>query len=359
MPTPDHRNTLTPSPEPDRRTRWVASVLSILVIGMALVLAWRYFAYFERNQTSEDAVIEADIVHIGAMVPGKLKTLAVKDGQRVNQGDLLFEIDPETYQLRVRQAHAQLALTEAGLKDQLRRIKAESANASIANEQVARAQANLELAQSTLHRLESLAPQGYVTSQQVDAARTAQRDAEVSLTQAVSQAKAAQALIGNTDAAQATVEVAAASLAIAEKALSDTIVRTPHDGLVVGLTVAQGEMLAPEQSLFTLIDTRAWYATALFRETELPSVNIGDCATVYLMAAPRTPLQGRVQSVGWGVVSTDLLNLPRSLPLVQKSLNWVRVAQRFPVRILITDPIPDLMRMGASASVVIRDGQTC
>lgn len=339
--------------------RWIAIAVAALVIGGACLMAWRYFVYFERNQVSEDAVIQANIVHIGAMVPGRLETLAIKDGQRVNKGDLLFRVDPDTYTLRVRQAQAELALAKAGMNDQLRRIEAESANAVIADEQVQRAQANLELAQSTLKRLESLAPKGYVTAQQVDAARTAQRDAEVSLTQAVSQARAAQALIGQTEAAQATVEVAQAALAIAQKALADTVVHAPSDGLVVGLNVAQGEMLAPEQALFTLIDTSAWYATALFRETELPSIKVGDCAEVYTMAAPRTGMKGRVQSIGWGVANEDLLNLPRTLPFVQKSLNWVRVAQRFPVRILITDPVSDLMRIGASASVVIRDEQTC
>ncbi|WP_227870793.1 multidrug transporter subunit MdtN [Orrella marina] len=339
--------------------RMIAIALVIVVIASTILMAWRYFVYTERNQVSEDAIIQANIVHIAAMVPGKLETLAVKDGQRVSKGELLFKIDPATYELRVRQARAELALTKAGLNDQLRRIEAESANAVIADEQVQRAQANLELAQSTLKRLESLAPKGYVTAQQVDAARTAQRDAEVSLTQASSQAKAAQALIGQTEAAQATVEVATAALAIAEKALADTVVHAPGNGLVVGLNVSQGEMLAPEQSLFTLIDTDAWYATALFRETELPSIKVGDCAAVYTMAAPGTPMKGRVESIGWGVTTEDMLSLPRTLPFVQKSLNWVRVAQRFPVRILITDPVTDLMRVGASASVVIRDEHTC
>lgn len=356
---PDSQQSSAIPLEPGPRHRWMAGLLAAVIFATALIMGWRYFEYYQSNQVSEEAIIQANIVNIGALVPGRLETLAVSDGQRVRQGDLLMRVDPTTYQLRVNQARAQLAMAQAAYNDRLRQIEAESANSKIADEQVNRAQVNLELAQTTLARLESLAPKGYVTAQQVDTARTAYRDAQVSLAQANSQARAAHALIGKTQAALAGVEVAQATLAIAEKALADTVVNAPHDGLVVGLNVSQGELLAPEQALFTLINTEAWYATALFRETELPSIRVGDCATVYAMAAPRTAMTGRVESLGWGVTSADLLRLPRSLPLVQKSLNWVRVAQRFPVRILITDPVPDLMRMGASASVVIRDRSTC
>jgi len=345
--------------EPSAGKRRLAMVLLIVVVCLTALGIWRYVQYLDRNQLSEDAVIQANVVHIGALVPGKLQKLAVTDGQRVRKGDLLLQIDPSSYALRVQQAKAELALAQAGLTDQLRRIEAESANARIADEQVRRAQSNLDLAKATLDRLESLAPKGYVTAQQVDDARTLYKDAQVSLRQAQSQAKAAQALIGQTAAAQAAVDVASAAVAIAEKALADTTVTAPHDGLVVGLNVAEGELLAPEQSVFTLIDTSSWYATALFRETELPSIKVGDCAVIYTMAEPRTAMHGVVQSIGWGVASEDLLHLPRSLPLVQKSLNWVRVAQRFPVRILIKDPIDSLMRMGATASVAIRDASRC
>ncbi len=345
--------------EPEPRHRWLAGLLATVVFATAIIMGWRYFEYYSNNQVSEDAIIQASVVNIGALVPGRLETLAVSDGQRVRQGDLLMRIEPITYELRVNQARAQLAMAQAAYNDRLHQIEAESANLKIAQEQVRRAQANLELAQTTLTRLESLAPKGYVTAQQVDTARTAYHDAQISLQQANSQARAASALIGRTDAARAAVDVALATLAIAEKALADTLVHAPHDGLIVGLNVSKGELLAPEQALFTLINTEAWYATALFRETELPSIRVGDCATVYTMAAPRTAMTGRVESLGWGVISEDLLRLPRSLPLVQKSLNWVRVAQRFPVRILIMDPVTDLMRMGASASVVIRDRSAC
>lgn len=342
-----------------RIKRLFAIILALLIIAVAVVAGWDYKRYLQSNVLSEDAILQADIVHISAAVPGALTGLAIKENDRVTKGQLLFRIEPETYELRVKQAEAELALAKANLSSKGRLIRAETANSAIANEQVERAKANLDLAEKTLSRLQPLAGKGYVTKQQLDAAVTARHDAQVSLTQARSQSEAALQLIGETEAAQATVEMAQAAVGIARKALSDTEVHAPHNGLAVGLAVSNGEHLAPGESLFTLINTEQWYATAFFRETDLPSIRTGTCATVYVLANPARAIEGRVASVGWGVSSEDMISLPRSLPYVQKSLNWVRVAQRFPVRIALQDPPEELMRAGASASVVVRVGSEC
>lgn len=336
-----------------------AVLTAVLVIAATLVAVLVYWRYLDLNIMSEEAVIEANVVHISTAVPGRIVDLPVTDGARVSKGDLLYRIDPHTYALRVRQTEAELAIARAALATRERQIRAETANARIADEQIKWAQANLDLARSTVNRLEPLARKGYVTQQELDTARTVLRDAQVSFSQSQSQSDAARALVGELEAAQAAVQVAEVSVALAQKALADTEVRAPHDGLVVGLRVATGEYLAPDQALFTLIDTRQWFATALFRETELDRLHVGQCAQAFAMADPRRSLSGRVQSIGWGVISEDLISLPRSLPYVQKSLNWVRVAQRFPVRILLDDPPADLMRAGASASVVIRTDRSC
>lgn len=330
--------------------------LATLIILAALIASVVYWRYLDRNLLSENAILEANIVHISAAVPGKIIELPVREGDRVTRGDLLYRLDPEVYKLRVRQAQAELAVAQAALSSRERQIRAETANAAIADEQIDRARSNLDLAGKTVQRLTPLAKKGYVTQQDLDAARTALRDAEVSVSQAQSQASASHELIGEIEAAQATVEVAQSSLALARKALADTEVRAPHDGLVVGLDVMTGEHMAPDEMLFTLIDSGKWYATALFRETDLAHLRSGQCAQAYALADPTREIQGKVVSIGWGVASEDLVSLPRSLPYVQKSLNWVRVAQRFPVRILLQDPPADLMRVGASASVVVRTG---
>jgi multidrug efflux system membrane fusion protein len=160
-------------------------------------------------------------------------------------------------------------------------------------------------------------------------------------------------------AGEATVQARTAALGIAQRHLDDTTVRATHNGLVVGLTVSTGEMVAPAQSLFTLINTDEWFAVANFRETDLSSISVGDCATVFSMLNRKIPIRGIVQGIGWGVVDQDRVNIPRSVPYVERSLNWVRVAQRFPVRIRLEEPPPDLMRLGASAVVEIKHGAAC
>jgi multidrug efflux system membrane fusion protein len=118
-------------------------------------------------------------------------------------------------------------------------------------------------------------------------------------------------------------------------------------------------MVVPSQSLFTLISTEEWYAVANFRETDLHAISVGNCATVFSMIDRRKPITGVVEGVGWGVLDTDRVNLPRSVPYVQRSMNWVRVAQRFPVRIRLQGPPEQLVRLGASAVVEIKHGDAC
>ena len=349
---------MAPSAYSRRRSLRGAAIAAVIIAG-AVVSGWLYLKRAAENPLSEDAVLTASIVHVASTVPGRIVTLAVAENAKVRRGDLLFSIDPEPFRLAVEQARADLAIAEATRDTQRRTIDAEQSNAAIATEQVTRARTNLALAEQTLARLTPLLRPGYVTAQQVDDARTARDDARASLNQATRQAAAAASLVSTLDASQALVAARRAALAIAERSLADTEVRAPHDGRVVGLAVTTGEIVAPGQSVFTLIDTETWYASASFRETELPAIAVGDCAQVYVLADRSVRIAGSVTGIGWGVISEDVINLPRGLPYVPKSLNWVRIVQRFPVRIRLIDPPEDLMRIGASAVTVVHRGERC
>jgi len=184
------------------------------------------------------------------------------------------------------------------------------------------AKAQLELATTTLARSEPLLDKGFVTAEQIDQLR-------------------------------ATKDSAQASKALAERDLRNTTVTAPFDGKVIGLTIRSGEYAVAGHPLFTLIDTSHWYVVANFRETELADMKEGTPATVYVMAHPNNPVQGHVDSIGWGVLPDDA-KLVNGIPEIPKTLNWVRLAQRFPVRILLDHPPEDLMRIGASAVAVVR-----
>lgn len=339
------------------------SIIGVLLTGIlivvAFVMAWLYLREADKNPLSDDAVIGANIVNIAATVPGKIISINVEENQAVKKGDVLFAIDPVPLQILVDQTAADLAIAEAALDTQRRAVKAESQNAMIADQQVVRARTNLDLAEATLKRLEALSPKGYVTRQQVDDAKTLRNDAQISLTQAVKQAEAATTLVGTLDSAQALVRARQAALALAQHNLDNAVVMAPHDGRVVGSNHGTGQIIAPGQSVFTLIDTSSWYASATFPETELRGIKVGSCAAVRILADSSIVVKGRVEGIGWGVSSEDLINIPRSLPYVPKNLNWVRIAQRFPVRVKLIDPPAELTRSGASAVVTVHNGNDC
>ena len=317
------------------RTRSRGRLISISVIALAVALA--LYALHESNTrpTSSDSSIDADVVHVAAAVGGRIIQLPVVENMRVAEGSLLFQIDPLPYRLAVEQSAAELGIARS--------------NAAVVADQTKSAQENHDLAARTLERLRPLAAKGYVPQQQLDQAQVSEKDTATKLIQA----QESQA------AADATVRARTAALGIAQRQLDDTTVRATHNGLVVGLAVSTGEMVIPSQALFTLINTDEWFAVANFRETDLSSMSVGDCSTVFSMLDRKVPIKGIVQGIGWGVIDQDRVNVPRSVPYVERSLNWVRVAQRFPVRVRLEQPPQELMRLGASAVVEIEHGAAC
>ena len=334
-------------------------LIALGVIALALVLAVLSASWVRRHPSSSDASIDADVVHVAAAVGGRIIEIRVHENSPVHRGDVLFQIDPLPYQLLVAQAQADLAVAEGLLDTRRRQVSTQRSNATIAQNQTVNAKANYELATRTVERLKPLTAKGYVPNQQLDQADVNARDAATRLQQARVEQLAAVAAIDTLQAAESGVAARQAALALAKRNLEDTTVRATHAGLIVGLLVSSGEFVAPGQSLFTLINTEEWFASANLRETDLARVQPGDCATVYSMIDRRLPIRGVIDSIGWGVMDEDRINLPRSVPYVERSLNWVRVAQRFPVRIRLESPPPHVLRLGASAVVEVKHGRQC
>ena len=326
--------------------------------------AWMFWALFAAfvgatRPSSNDASIDADIVHIAAAVGGRIIRTDVVENARVAKGAFLFQIDPVPCRLAVDQASADLAIAEAQLATQRHILSTRRSTAVIAADQTRTARANDALATRTVARLRPLAAKGYVRRRQLDDAEVAARDAATALRQAQEQQVAALRAIDTEQAAEAAVDARKAALALTGRGLADTTVRAPHAVLVVGLTASSGEKVAPGQALFNLINMDAWFAVADFRETDLHAIAASDCATVYSMIDDRRPIKAIVQGIGWGILDQDRITLPRALPYVERSLSRVRVPQRSPVRIRLENPPPALMRLGASAVVEIRHGHDC
>jgi membrane fusion protein, multidrug efflux system len=335
------------------------SLIALGIIALAVIAAVLAASWVRNHPSTSDASIDADVVHVAAAVGGRILAIDVHENSAVRRGDILFQIDPVPYQLAVLQAQADLSVAEAQRDTQRKYVATQRSNATIARDQALSAKANYELAARTVERLKPLTAKGYVPNQQLDQADVTAHDAATSLQQAQVQQLAALQAIDTVRASESLVAARQAALALAKRNLEDTTVRSSHDGRIVGLTVSSGEFVLPGQSLFTLINTEEWFASANLRETDLAAVRSGACATVYSMLDRRLPIRGIIDSIGWGVLDEDRINVPRSVPYVERSLNWVRVAQRFPVRVRLERPPPHVMRLGASAVVEVNHGREC
>ncbi|MCL6464707.1 MAG: efflux RND transporter periplasmic adaptor subunit, partial [Acidobacterium ailaaui] len=276
-----------------------------------------------------------------------------------------------------RSAEANVARAAASMNE----AKAEVSHAKAVVDQAA---ADLAYATNNLHRIEPLLAKQYVTVDQVDQARTLVATRQQALEQARSQLALSQARLDSAAAqyrqAQAILEqshqqVAQAAHAVttleplvaqrqarssaidmAQYNLDNCRYYAPFDGRVTNLTISEGAYAHAGQQVFTLIDTRTWWAVANFRETQLKHIRPGMKADVYVMSRPNVRLHGVVDSIGYGVTpDADIVGrLSQGLPDVQRTLNWVHLASRFPVRVRIEDAPSDLLRLSESAVVVIR-----
>ena len=190
-------------------------------------------------------------------------------------------------------------------------------------------------------------PQGFASQEDLHQARTAEKAARAELEATLLQAKQASAAVTGVDAMVAQRAGVLAQIALAELHLEFTEVRAPFNGVVVALKTTVG------QYAFTLLDDDRWYVIANFRETDLNNVRPGVAARITVMTNHNRTFNGVVDSVGSGVLPEGG-SVIEGLPLIQKSINWVHVSQRFPVKIAVSDPDPELFRMGASASAVLQ-----
>jgi multidrug efflux system membrane fusion protein len=334
----------------------LGGIVAILIAAAAVVITLYVWSIVEEHPRTDDAVLRANVVAIAPRVSGQIKEIAVVDNQAVKAGDLLFEIDPDDYLLILQKAQADLA----SLDEQITVARAQDAELKFAvkAEQAAveAGSAQLTQAEDTLHRLEPLLPKGFATAEEVDEAGTARNVAVSALAADEERLNQAKTALSGLDTLIAQRPGVVAAVNIAKLNLSYCEVRATFPGRVISLNISAGAYATIGVPVFSLLDTRKWYVMANFREGELPHMAPGSSAEIYLMSAPGKRFRGTVQGIGWAVEPEDEIDIPHSLPYVQRELNWVHVAQRFPVRIEVEDPDPDLFRMGASAVAIITGG---
>lgn len=346
-----------PSTEPSRGRKAVGQILAVIIIFTALVLALIVWKVIERHPRTDDATVRANVVTIVPRVRGQIVKLHVQDNQAVNEGDLLFEIDPEDYELSLEKAKAALD----SLDRQIEAARSQDASLKlaikVAEATVERARAQLKQADDTLNRLQPLLSKGFTTAEQVDQARTAKLVATAALASEEQHLEQARVAIGTLDTLTAQRPGAVAAVKISELELSYCRVTAPFRGRVINLNISAGAYASAGVGVFALLDARHWYVIAHFREGELGHIAPGAEAEVYLLSAPDRRFRAIVQGIAWAVKPEGEIDLPQGVPFVKRELNWVHIAQRFPVRLEVENPDADLFRMGASAVVTMR-GQT-
>lgn len=334
----------------------------LIVVGLilvAIVLGIVVVRRVVQNPQTDDAVVMADIIDVVPQVSGTIDELHVVDNQSIKKGDLLFVVDPRPYELAVQRARAELAALDGEIDVTERKIEGQHFAVDAARAGVRRAEAQLKNADDNLHRIEPLLQKEFVTPEKVDQARTAKLTAEAAVDEARRKMDQAEQDVGDLVALRAKRDAAQAALGKAELDLSHCSVRAPFDARVVNLHTTVGQFVAPGPvPVFSLVDARAWYVVANYRETELARIAPGMEAEVYVLTDPERRFRGTVQGIGWAVNPEDQPVTP-GLPKVGRELEWVHIAQRFPVRILIEKPDPpEIFRVGASAVAIVRTGSS-
>jgi len=402
-----------PEDNPTPHSTRLGRILSISIIIAAVISGLFVIAETNRYPRTDDAEVFANFIGIAPQVDGPIRRLAVQDNAFIKQGEVLFEIDPRPYEYALQKAHSDLNTLEGQIIDQRRTIASQEsavraarantdsaaanvdraaaavneAKANVVNAKAALDAATAELLYTTnnYHRIEPLLAKQFVTVDQVDLARTAvtskrqevgQRRAQVLLAEAQVQSAQAQyeqaravveqshAQLGQSQHSVLTIdpltaqrEGRASAIRTAEYNLNNSKVYSPFDARVTNLNISQGAYAHTGQQIFTLIDTRVWWVIANFRETQLHRIHPGMHADLYVLSRPSIKYDGVVDSVGFGVQPDSTLVgtfASTGLPDVQRSLNWVHLATRFPVRVRINAPESEPFRLSESAVVVIR-----
>jgi len=323
-----------------KNRRLAATILTISVLTVAVYL---WVQYNERHPSTSDAYIVANVIQLSPQISGQVSKVAVQSYQSVKKGDVLLQIDQRNYQLAVERAQANLALVQAQTLSAREQTKANLAKASASQQQ----QENMAL---NNQRTKTLAAKGAVAKEQAD-------DNAFKLKEATANTLAANALIAFSQAqvseAESRLEVAKIALAQAKLNFSYTVITAPVDGIIGKVKVQAGDFINTGEPLFPMVDDSLYWLAANFKETDLERIKPGQTATINLDMYPQQSYRGQVESL------SPASGLAFSLiPPQNATGNWVKVTQRFPVRIKINnrsgnaDKTPPL-RLGASATVSI------
>ncbi|PNG26662.1 HlyD family secretion protein [Methylocella silvestris] len=349
-----------------RRGRWsfLPSLLRLIAVAAIGYLAWYVAGHWDRwtgaarFETTDDANIAGDLIPLAAKISGYIKTVAVKDYQRVRQGDLIVEIDPSDYAAALDQAKATLEAAQANLDNLANQKDVQRALIRQAEATIAATQADLQRYQLELKRQQDLLQTRIAGTPQLaeQAEANAKRtQAQLLLNQAqLDQQKAVLAGLDVTAKQLAAQrDAAAAAVELARNNLNYTRIVSPADGIVGQRQVRAGQFVNAGAQVIAVVPLPNIWVIANYKETQMTNMRAGQPARISVDAFPDLKLTGRVESWSPGTGSTFAL-----LPPDNATGNFTKVVQRVPVKIVL-DPDPALgalVRPGMSVIATVDTG---
>ena len=339
-------------------------LLTGAVVAVAiLVVLLKYWDYV-LNPWTRDGQVRAEVIQIAPRVSGPIVSLPVKDNQFVKAGDLLFEIDPRTYAASLDQAQAKYDITDDNYLAGEKQIDASLAQIDQARSAIKQLDAQIEKDKAEFQRQQELLPKRATSQKSVDRAKAnynvaleQRQGAVASLAQAEATLAKNRATLGTIGDANASLRQARAELEQATLNLEFARVLAPVDGYITNLNLRLGSQAVANQPAMALVDVNSYWVDAYFRETTIEDIREGDKAIVTLMSYPDKPVEGHVDSLGWGISQQDGSTGFELLPTISPTFEWIRLAQRVPVRIQL-DSVPEgvALRVGTTGSVLVKTG---
>lgn len=306
--------------------RKIAKIVPTVLIAIAAILVLRHlWQYYMLDPWTRDAHVSADVVQVAPDVSGLVTDVRVGDNAPVRRGDVLFVIDQARYKIALQQAQAALARSQATL--------AQSRAALLANQATQR---QLQRESQRDRELKNL-----VAAEEVETRRA-------NLDKAQAGVAAAQA---NVAAAQAGITTAQAAVELAQLNLERTVVRSPADGRVSDRIVRVGDYVSTGKPALAVLDTKSLRIDGYFEETRLNGIKDGDPVDIHIMGENGV-LHGHVQSIAAGIEDRYRTQGSSLLPNVNPTFDWVRLAQRMPVRITLDD-VPQGVHLIVGRSVTV------
>ncbi len=325
----------------------VKSVLILLGLVIVAIAALWYWHESRLRQSTDDAYVNANIVQVSSLVMGQVVAVPIHDNQVVHKGDILFEIDRRPFEAALVEAEGKLRQAEQGTRQDQSDLLAAQADA-------AQQEAGLDNADSNLRRTTQLVKENFVSKQAEDDARARVNTAQAAVAAAKARVqKAREALATTPSGTTPAVRVAQAQVEKARLDLEHTVMRAPEDGWITRLDLTPGTVVTPGNPLFAIVVANSFWVDANFKETDLGGVVPGRPATIVVDMYPHHAFHGRVESLAGGTGAAFSL-----LPPQNANGNWVKIAQRVPVRVSIADPDPaHPLRVGATATVTVSIAQ--